>query len=463
MNTFKKVMIGAAVLAASAASFGATITTVVETPSPQAVATDAAHSSAPFVFTTQADYGTGDTISFTLSQDVDATQAWSTATLVGATCAVGNDEIGFAGYANNVATYIFGSVTGSTIGCAWTIPAIAFDGAAIAAADIVTVSAATSRGFGVLEAVAAAELINVGAAQFSLTVAGVSGEIDVEDDRQSWTGGSTRVPQSAIGGNNETFDGILVTLNDNGGGATLAATSTVTITGDMSWAKRTDADGVVDYPGIQISPIIGGPLVLGPVITDSSVTYVQAAAVTSAYLTTFDVTAAGLAADFSLPNETFTVSVTVNYEDTNVPPEAQSVTLSAAGGAWTLNGASITAYGISNSPSVTPMLWVQNGGLSNGNITATVFCDGNSIQVADLGTASPRANTKVGEAIQAAVDADGSCPTVNTRYDATITVNAPEDDITLNASYKVTAADGATDRVMLETSDSLPAASDAAN
>ena len=50
-----------------------------------------------------------------------------------------------------------------------------------------------------------------------------------------------------------------------------------------------------------------------------------------------------------------------------------------------------------------------------GNINATVFCDGNSIPATGLGTAPPRANTKVGEAIQAAVDADGSCPTVNTR------------------------------------------------
>jgi hypothetical protein len=80
-----------------------------------------------------------------------------------------------------------------------------------------------------------------------------------------------------------------------------------------------------------------------------------------------------------------------------------------------------------------------------------------------LGTASARSNTKVGEAIQAAVDADGSCPTSNTRYDATVTVNAPAADITINASYKVTAADGATDRVMLETSDSLPLTSDVAN
>ena len=96
-----------------------------------------------------------------------------------------------------------------------------------------------------------------------------------------------------------------------------------------------------------------------------------------------------------------------------------------------------------------------------GNINATVFCDGNSIPVTGLGTASPRANTKVGEAIQAAVDEDGTYPTVNTRYDATVTVNAPESDITPNSRYKVTAADGATDRVMLETPDSLPAVSDA--
>jgi hypothetical protein len=99
-----------------------------------------------------------------------------------------------------------------------------------------------------------------------------------------------------------------------------------------------------------------------------------------------------------------------------------------------------------------------------GNIATTVLCDGNSIPVTGLGTASPRANTKVGEASQAAVDAvdaDGSSPAVNTRCDATVAVNAPEDDITPNVRYKGTAADGATDRGVLETSDSLPAVSEA--
>ena len=74
-----------------------------------------------------------------------------------------------------------------------------------------------------------------------------------------------------------------------------------------------------------------------------------------------------------------------------------------------------------------------------GNINATVFCDGNSIPVTGLGTASPRANTDVGQAVQTAVDEDGTHPTVNTRQNATVAVNAPEGDITLNANYKVTA------------------------
>lgn len=455
MKMFNKTLIGASVLAASASSFGATITTVTSTPSPEAVATDAAHSSAAFTFVTQADYGTGNTISFTLSQDVDETQVWDTATIAAtaATCAAGADEIAFAGYENNVATYIFGTVTGSSIGCSFTIPAIAFDGAAIAAADIVTVSATTSRGFGTLESVAAEELINVGPAQYGLTIDPLSGQIDVEDNRQSWVDDSTNSGIDA-GDANQTSETMSITLVDNGGGASIAATSTVTVTGDMTWAKATDINGVVSWPGITAPA--------GATIADGSITYVQAAANAAATIT-FDASNAGLDADFSLPNETFTVTSNVDFTDTNAVPLPQSAGLSGAGGAWSLNGASITAYGISNSPSVTPMLWIQNGGLSNGNITATVLCDGNSIQVTGLGTASPRSNTKVGEIIQAAVDADGTCPVANTRYDATVTVNAPEGDITLNASYKVTAADGATDRVMLETSDSLPAVSDVAN
>jgi len=442
MKMFKKSLVGAAVFGLASTTYAATIVpTSVEAPSPQAISTADTTASDTFVFTTAADYGTGDTIQFTFSQAPDSTHSFSTTTLVGAGCTVGAAEIAFAGASGSVATYIFGTVPGSTINCAFTIPAVDFDGSAVAAADTVSVSAATSRGYGTLESVAATDLIDVTDDQFGLTITGADGIVDVEEDRQEWT--------------TATSDTIVVELTDDGGGATLAATSVVTISGDNTWAKAVALDGTVTWPGIASS----GPALT---ISDNSLSYTQAAA--AATTITYNAAAVGLDADFMLPNQSFTVSATVDFTDADAVAQQESLGgVAGNGGAWTLNGASITAYGISNSPTVTPMIWVQNGGLSNGNITATVFCDDNVISVSDLGTASARSNTKVGEAIQAAVDADGSCPTSNTRYDATVTVNAPADDITINASYKVTAADGATDRVMLETSDSLPAISDAAN
>ena len=56
--------------------------------------------------------------------------------------------------------------------------------------------------------------------------------------------------------------------------------------------------------------------------------------------------------------------------------------------------------------------------------------------------------------VQAGVDAAGTCAATS-RYDAAITVNAPVANIAVAAGYKVTAAGGATDRITLETSDSL--------
>jgi hypothetical protein len=460
MNTFKKTLIGASLLAVSASSYaGLGITVTAKDPSPQAVSTADFATSNTFVMEVAADYAAGDTIAFTFSQDVDSTQVFSTAAVSADAndCAGGVSKIGFGGYNNKVATYIFNAVDGSTVGCKFTIPAVKFDGAAIAAADTVTVSAATSRGFGTLESVPASattELFDVSAAQFGLTITKLTGIVDVEDARQSFVDDST----NAVDDNdadNEASEVLTIQLTDTDKGASLLATSTVTVTGDMSWAKEVDANGDITYPGITVA---GGT---GAVITDTSVTYTEATASTATV--TFNTAAMAADSTFSLPSDTYTVAANIAFNDEHSTPAPQSVALSGAGGAWTLNGASITAYGISNSPSVTPMLWIQNGGLSDGNITASVYCDGKTISVTGLGTASPRSNTKVGEAIQAAVDAAGTCPTVNTRYDATVTVNGPAKDITMNASYKVTAADGATDRVMLETSDSLPATSDAAN
>jgi len=154
-----------------------------------------------------------------------------------------------------------------------------------------------------------------------------------------------------------------------------------------------------------------------------------------------------------LPIGTYSADVTakfVNHDGIEKTKTFANLSL----GAWTLNGSTITAYGIPNQAAVTPFLWVQNAGTAAGEITGTASCDGSVIQLGALGTAAADSNTTVGAAVQSAVEASGKCA-VGSRYDATLSVNAKASDITVTSGYRVTAADGSNDRLGLETSDSL--------
>jgi hypothetical protein len=155
-----------------------------------------------------------------------------------------------------------------------------------------------------------------------------------------------------------------------------------------------------------------------------------------------------------LPKTTYSYSSNIVYKRLTADTALLSNTVATAGGSWKLNGASITAYGIPNQAAVTPFLWVQNKGASTGAISVDVTCDGAAISGIDAGTAAALANTTIGAAVQAGVDAAGTCG-VGSRYDAIVTVNGPAADITINAGYRVQAADGSNDRLSLETSDSL--------
>jgi hypothetical protein len=489
MNTFKKTLLATSALGFASVSLGATVGTGVETtagvtldtPSIQEVATlDLFEIDGPHVHL-GANYGVGDTIALTFSgASLDEDFLFDTAaiTAVQATTddGAGNDiaavcggmTVAFAGLQGSVATYTVSSVGGNTIDCAIPLEDIDVDGASFAAADTFSVAVATSRGFGTLESVAATELGNVAAAEIAVTVGGtvLDGIIDVNDARNTLTDNDAVAP--AV----ELTDTVSFTLVDPATGPEIVAgESTMTITGDFSWAAVTALNGTVSYPGIGITYDDDGAganaaaaVAAGDITASASaVTWVATNdGVYEVTLTPPLSVAAGGSGLVTLPATAYTFSANIVYTNGTDNAAADQIDLavaSASAGAWTLNGASITALGVSNSPSVTPMIWIQNSGTSNGAISGSVNCNGSTITIADLGTAAALSNTKVGELIQAAVEADGSCPTTNTRYDATVTVNAPATAITMNASYKVTAADGATDRVMLETSDSLPAAS----
>jgi len=458
MKTFKKTLLATSILGFASASLGAELSATAvhsagitaATPSIQQVATlDKVTVAAPILHL-GANYGAGDTIQITYSgADLDEdyshpTAALTSGTTTGGTCTSANLSVSFAGLSGNVATYTVGASDGANTDCSIALPAVDVDGASLATADTFSIAVSTSRGYGALETIAATKLVDVGAAEItSVVTTKMDATIDVNDDRESLTTGATDVATFTLA------DAIV-----GGGSAALSTTSTMTVTGDFSWASSTSTGGTVTYPQAVVTAAGAG---LGAVTKSAtSISWIASAA----DVFTLTLTPPTGADVVTLPSTDFDWSTSIKYTNgTDAAVLTESATAAAGAGSWDLNGASITALGISNSPSVTPMIWIQNSGTSNGAISGSVNCNGSTITIADLGTASAKSNTKVGEAIQTAVDAAGTCPTSNTRYDATVTVNGPAADITMNASYKVTAADGATDRVMLETSDSLPSVS----
>ena len=453
---FKKTLLAVSVFAlastattADAASIRAaqddTAVFAAATPSTQAVSTADLVTVAAPILHLDANYGAGDTISVTYSGaslDEDYTHpttALTIGTTTGGACVTGSQSVSFAGLSGSTATYTFGASDGVTVGCTVALPAVNIDGASLGTADTFSIAISTSRGFGTLESIAATELVNVGADVITVVATTpFNDQIDVNDNRNSFL----------LGLNDE----LTITLADTdtaGTGADLGTTTTMSVAGDFSWAKTTAADGTVTYGAVTLGGASTGTAT-GFAVTDTTASWVATTAGTY-ILTLTPPTAANDLRTLSATTYTLT---TVLAFDNGADATVRTQTETDAGGSHALNGASITALGMPNSASVTPFLWVQNSGTQSGAITVDVRCEGVTTTGIDAGTAAAAANTKIDTAVQAAVDGVATClPT--SRYDALITVNAPAAAITVNAGYKVTAADGATDRISLETSDSL--------
>jgi hypothetical protein len=415
------------------------------TPSTQAVSTADLITVAAPILHLDANYGAGDTITVTysgaaLDEDYShPTTALTIGATAGGTCATGSQAVSFAGLSGSVATYTFGASDGTTVGCTVELPAVQVDGASLGTADKFNIAVTTSRGFGSLETVAATALVDVGVDVITVVATTpFNDKIDVNDNRNSFLGG--------------TEDELTITLADTDTdtvGADLAATSTMSLAGDFSWAKTVAADASVSYPAVTMKAA-GTGVDTGFTVTDTTASWVATTAGTYIIVLTPPTAADDLR---TLKASTYTLSTVLKFdngEDVIVRSQAET----DAAGSHALNGASITAYGIPNSAAVTPFLWVQNSGTQSGAVSVDVRCEGVTTTGIDAGTSAAGSNTKIDAAVQAAVDDVATC-LATSRYDAVVTVNAPVDAITVNAGYRVTAADGSNDRLSLETSDSL--------
>lgn len=413
---------------------------VVQTPAVSHVATLDTYAATEFFIHLDANYSDGNTVQLTYSgATIDEDYTFSTADIAlvattGKTCVAGQ-RASFAGFnaSTQTVTYVIDS-SAATDGCNMKIPVINADGASLASGDTFSVSGAGSTAYGTLESLAATKLIDVAVDNISQAVATpLDGIVDVENGRYVFTAGVADIVTVTTTEGANTF-----------GAADILGASHV-ITGDFGWTKKTDAEGVVTRVGVAVSNAA-----TGPVVTDTTVTWTAAAGTVINAVTLTPQTGDDKKV---LPATTFSLASAYTY-DNGTDATVLNGSFAAAMGAWTLNGASITAYGIPNQAAVTPFLWVQNKGASNGDITVDVRCDGASISGIAAGQAAAMANTSIGAAVQAGVDAAATCA-VGSRYDAVVTVNGPAADMTVNAGYRVTAADGSNDRLSLETSDSL--------
>jgi hypothetical protein len=228
---------------------------------------------------------------------------------------------------------------------------------------------------------------------------------------------------------------------------TTGADSTITVNGDFSWMDTAAAGFAIDTTIGGLSATAGG----GDLATGLAADAVTQSSGVAAPTATLAIQNEGSVVQTA---KTYTADVVLKWNNTATVPAQTKSFAGLAAGTWVLNGANVTAYGVPNSSAVTPFLWVQNAGTTAGEITGTASCDGATIDLGALGSATGDTNTSVGPAVQAAITADGTCG-AGSRYDVTLTVNAKADDVTITAGYKVTAADGSFDRLGLETSDSL--------
>jgi hypothetical protein len=323
-----------------------------------------------------------------------------------------------------------------------------------------TYAAATSTGIAIdsgTVAVSVAEFHD----QYMLVATKTAKQVDVENSRKQYVDDSgSATPAVIAAAKVEDTVGVAISADTtytarvnasgtvagtmvaslNGAGSTA---SIAKVNGNYSWLDKVSTAAYdIDATIGTISPSFVATTHFADSVTINPITLGAAVSVDTETLKTV-----------ILPTGAFSVDVTAKFAN-QASTQKSKVFANTSLGAWTLNGQTITAYGIPNQAAVTPFLWVQNAGASVGEISGTASCDGATIQLGSLGSAAGDTNTSVGVAVQAAVDAAGTCA-VGSRYDATLTVNAKSTDITVTSGYKVTAADGSNDRLSLETSDSL--------
>jgi len=408
---------------------------------------------------------------------VTVTPALTTATVDNETLTFLNQTISFVTFglqsstANSVTYRVLSLADGSsTVGAQVATPAINMQvaGATAAGAVSVTYAAATSAGAAV-DAFATAATVATVSKQQTLTITKkLDGVVDVEADKKALAGktadtnGADTVTDNAAGA---SFDAIIVdyatvaaatgtavaignsgTVSLDAGVAALASTlgSAVTIIdGDFTWMDSAAAAGTT---------ITAGAVTGAQVNSDAMATTGQELTVTQTTLSADQ--AILLKADQAakvLPITSWSGKTTVTYTPATGAATTEVYTWADLG-QWTLNGATVTAYGVPMGSSVSRFLWVNNAGTADAAITYTITMNGTSYGPHSIGTVAAKSASSVAGLIDTDLAARSIYVAPSSRANITLTSQVKAADITVSAAYKHI---GDADRLTIETSDSI--------
>jgi len=447
---FNKALLATAVALTCGVATAGNLTVNTQTHSTEGLAgVTASQTSNALAYELQATYQEGDKITFTFpagtlnatnptsgfagAVDIpetgvgtSAARAALTLGLLNAVVGTDNDTVTYrVTTVTEVATDVAGQTTGNTIGQVFTLGTIPYSPTALLTAPItVSVDSETVSGDILDQAGTRTATIAEAKSQFgTAAVTGFNATIDVRQMRKAFLGGASDSmswtitnPDSSTWLNKavvNTTAGTVVTVKGEAGKFSGLLASNFA-TGGTNVVSEEDAALITTYGGMT---------------TNDTVFFTPTTGTNAVILE-----AQSFASDF-----------TYNYTSAGAVAGSANIGTNVPSGSWDLNGATVNVPYMPYGPTASQVLYVTNAGSQDGDISVIVFDDtGTTYDLGVVGTANANTVTKLAPAVNQALQAAGF---TGGKASITVTVNAPEDDITVHASFNI----GGNDRAFVIT------------
>lgn len=147
-----------------------------------------------------------------------------------------------------------------------------------------------------------------------------------------------------------------------------------------------------------------------------------------------------------LETQDFTTDYVYSYTSAAAVAGSKTVGANVNAGEWTLNGSTVNIPYMPYGATVSQIMYITNDGTQSGDIMVTAFDDkGTMYDLGVVGTAAANKVTKITKLVNDSLMAAGF---TGSKASITVTVNAPDSDITVYAGYNV----GGGDRGFVNTS-----------